>query len=178
MRSQVEQINGEHEPPISLISSMPVILHVSAFQTDHTNSHMILLSPTSNLMCAREPGRDHGRTRLTLEREAGADLVAGLVELLGVEGDADAEGEALIDLGVVREGEEAAVVDLGLDISISLAFPSPRTPYHRVGTSKPTLANDAGSILYLDAISTPTAELVLVSYVAFTPASVVALTLW
>ena len=51
---------------------------------------------------------------LTLEGEAGADLVAGLVELLGVEGDTDADGEALVDLGVVGEREETAVVDLGL----------------------------------------------------------------
>ena len=53
---------------------------------------------------------------LTLEGEAGADLVAGLVKLLGVERDADAESEALVDLGVVGEREETAVVDLGLFI--------------------------------------------------------------
>ena len=43
--------------------------------------------------------------------------MAGLVELLGVEGDANAEGEALVDLGVVGQGEETAVIDLGLCIS-------------------------------------------------------------
>jgi len=69
---------------------------------------------------------------LTLEGEAGADLkdvsycqwyndvvgiwylVAGLVELLCIEGGADAEGEASVDLGVVGEGGDAAIVDLGL----------------------------------------------------------------
>lgn len=41
-------------------------------------------------------------------------LVAGLVKLLGVEGGTDTEGEALVDLGVVGERSNAAVVDLGL----------------------------------------------------------------
>lgn len=40
--------------------------------------------------------------------------MAGLVELLGVEGSADTEGEALVDLRVVGEGRNTAVVDLGL----------------------------------------------------------------
>jgi hypothetical protein len=40
--------------------------------------------------------------------------VTGLVELLCVEGAADAEGEALVDLDVIGEGEDATVVDLGL----------------------------------------------------------------
>lgn len=52
--------------------------------------------------------------RLTLEREAGADLVAGLVQLLGIERAANAEGQTAVDLGVVGEGSNAEVVDLGL----------------------------------------------------------------
>jgi hypothetical protein len=40
--------------------------------------------------------------------------VAGLVELLCVERAADAKGESLVDLDVVGEGEDAAVVNLGL----------------------------------------------------------------
>jgi len=57
----------------------------------------------------------HIRTRnLTLKSKAGTNLVAGLVEFLGIEGTANAEGEALVDLNVVCEGEDAAVVDLGL----------------------------------------------------------------
>jgi hypothetical protein len=105
--------------------------------------------------------------------------VAGLVELLGVEGDADAEGEALVDLGVVGEREEATVVDLGLLSSISIMCLKEDPPvWQDMWLNERTLANDAGSILYLDAISTPTAELVLVSYDALTPASVVALTRW
>ena len=52
--------------------------------------------------------------RLTLEGEAGADLVSGLVQLLGIKGAANAEGQAAVDLGVVGEGCNAEVVDLGL----------------------------------------------------------------
>jgi hypothetical protein len=51
---------------------------------------------------------------LSLEGEAGANFVASLVELLGIEGSTNAEGEALVDLGVVCEGEDATVVYLGL----------------------------------------------------------------
>ena len=51
---------------------------------------------------------------LSLKGEAGAELVAGLVQLLGIKGAANAKGEARVDLGVVREGCNAGVVDLGL----------------------------------------------------------------
>jgi hypothetical protein len=51
---------------------------------------------------------------LTLESEAGAELVAGLVKLLGIKGAANAEGKTAVDLGVVGEGCNAEVVDLGL----------------------------------------------------------------
>ena len=51
---------------------------------------------------------------LTLEGEAGADLVGGLVELVGVERKTNAEGGAGVELGVVGKGSNTAVVDLGL----------------------------------------------------------------
>jgi hypothetical protein len=54
------------------------------------------------------------RRLLCLERDASADLVASLIELLRVEREAETEGEALVDLCVVAEGEDTAVVDLGL----------------------------------------------------------------
>jgi hypothetical protein len=54
------------------------------------------------------------RRYLTLEGEAGAELVARLVKFLRIEGAANAEGQAAVDLGVVGEGGDAAVVDLGL----------------------------------------------------------------
>jgi hypothetical protein len=57
---------------------------------------------------------------LSFEGEGSADLVASLVELLGIEGSANAEGETLVDLGVVCEGEDTAVVDLGLFNSLAL----------------------------------------------------------
>ena len=58
--------------------------------------------------------RTKSNDRLTLEGEAGAELVAGLVQLLGIKGAANAEGQTAVDLGVVGEGCNAKVVDLGL----------------------------------------------------------------
>lgn len=52
--------------------------------------------------------------RLTLKGEAGAELVAGLVQLLGIERATNTEGQTAVDLGVVGEGSNAEVVDLGL----------------------------------------------------------------
>jgi hypothetical protein len=56
----------------------------------------------------------HGIARLTLKGEAGAELVAGLVELLGIERATNTESQTGVDLGVVGEGCNAEVVDLGL----------------------------------------------------------------
>jgi len=44
----------------------------------------------------------------------GTHLVGGLVELLGVEGSTDAEGDALAEEDVVGDSSDTAVVDLGL----------------------------------------------------------------
>jgi hypothetical protein len=51
---------------------------------------------------------------LTLEGEAGADLVGSLVELLGVEGTTETQGNALTEENVVGDSSDTAVVDLGL----------------------------------------------------------------
>jgi hypothetical protein len=40
--------------------------------------------------------------------------VAGLVELLGIERATNAKGQTAVDLGVIGEGSNAEVVDLGL----------------------------------------------------------------
>lgn len=40
--------------------------------------------------------------------------MAGLIELLGIERTANTESQAAVDLGVVGEGSNAEVVDLGL----------------------------------------------------------------
>jgi hypothetical protein len=55
-----------------------------------------------------------GRGHLTLESEAGADLVGSLVEVLGVEGSAQAEGDTRAEEDVVSESGNTAVVNLGL----------------------------------------------------------------
>jgi hypothetical protein len=52
--------------------------------------------------------------RLALKDEAGANLVASLVQLLGIKGAANAKGQAAVDLGVVGEGRNTGVVELGL----------------------------------------------------------------
>ena len=44
--------------------------------------------------------------------------MAGLVELLRVERGTNAKGEALVDLGVVGNGGDTAVVDLGLFLGV------------------------------------------------------------
>jgi hypothetical protein len=51
---------------------------------------------------------------LTLECKGGANLVASLVELGGVEGETEAEGGASVELGAVGKGGDTAVVDLDL----------------------------------------------------------------
>jgi len=51
---------------------------------------------------------------LCFEGERGADLVGGLVELLGIEGGAEAEGDAGTKEDVVGDGCDTAVVDLEL----------------------------------------------------------------
>ena len=55
---------------------------------------------------------------LALEGERGADLVAGLVELGGVEGKTEAEGGAGVELGAVGKGGDTAVVDLDLWVDV------------------------------------------------------------
>lgn len=56
----------------------------------------------------------HKTSSLGLEGEAGADLVGGLVKLLGIEGRTNAELDALTEENVVSNGSDTTVVDLGL----------------------------------------------------------------
>lgn len=60
---------------------------------------------------------------LRLEDEVGADLVRGLVELLGIERGTEAKSEARVDLGVVRDSGDTAVVDLALLYTVRSAPP-------------------------------------------------------
>lgn len=107
---------------------------------------------------------------LTLECKAGTELVAGLVELLGIERAANAEGQTAVDLGVVGKGRDAEVVDLGLHM-VSWVWVC-------IARESRTLAKEAGSSLYLAASSRPTLEPDLESQVALAPASTAGLTFW
>jgi len=53
--------------------------------------------------------------RLSLEGEAGADLVSSLVEVLGIEGGTEAEGDTRAEEDVVSQSGNTTVVDLGLN---------------------------------------------------------------
>lgn len=95
--------------------------------------------------------------RLTLEGKAGADLVSGLVELVGVERKTEAKGGAGVELGVVGEGSDTAVVDLGLRSAPLLISTLDNQVIGKNATgSVRTLAKDRGSSLYLVASSRPT----------------------
>ena len=63
-------------------------------------------------------------TRSTLKGERGADLVARLVKLSGVEGEAKAKGRAGVEFCAVGESGDAAVVDLGLESGCSVSMPT------------------------------------------------------
>ena len=96
--------------------------------------------------------------------------MAGLVQLLGIERATNAEGQTAVDLGVVGEGSNAEVVDLGLELV---------SWYNFWGSILiRTLAKEAGSSLYLAASSRPTLEPDLESQVALAPASTAGLTFW
>jgi hypothetical protein len=88
---------------------------------------------------------------LTLEGERGADLVTGLVELGGVEGKAEAEGGASVELGAVGKGGNTAVVDLDLWVNMLVKWNKLKQQILR----KHTLAKVRGSSLYLEASSRP-----------------------
>lgn len=100
-----------------------------------------------------------------------AHLVGSLVELLGVEGATETQGNTLTEEDVVGEGSNTSVVDLDLDRgSVFIPFQS--------SISKRTLAKETGSMRYLLATSRPTALPVLEFQVALAPASTWLLTLW
>ena len=98
--------------------------------------------------------------------------MGGLVELLGVEGATEAEGDALAEEDVVGEGGDTAVVDLGLYGNVLEGCCSQTT------LGGHTLAKETGSMRYLLATSRPTALPVLEFQVALAPASTWLLTLW
>jgi len=59
-------------------------------------------------------GRKVEIIRLALEGEAGTNLVGSLVQVLGIEGSTQAEGDTWAEQDVVGKSSNAAVVDLDL----------------------------------------------------------------
>ena len=56
----------------------------------------------------------NNKGRLSLEGEAGTDLVGSLVQVLGIKRSTQAEGDAGAEQDVVSQGSNTTVVDLGL----------------------------------------------------------------
>lgn len=61
------------------------------------------------------------RIRLGLEGEAGANLVGSLVQVLGIKGSTEAEGDTRAEEDVVSQAGNTAVVDLGLYERITIS---------------------------------------------------------
>jgi hypothetical protein len=104
--------------------------------------------------------------------------VGSLVELLGIEGAAETQGDTLAEEDVVGESGDTAVVDL--DLLAQGTHQSATCSNHetRVLNQKQTLAKETGSMRYLLATSRPTVLPVLEFQVALAPASTWLLTLW
>ena len=112
------------------------------------------------------------RNSLSLKGEAHADLMGGLVKLLGVERATETQGDTGAEEDVVGDSGNTTVVDLGLFSS------GQQEPAEGEVASKQTLAKETGSRRYLLATSRPTALPVLEFQVALAPASTCELTLW
>jgi hypothetical protein len=98
------------------------------------------------------------KNRLSLESKASTNLVASLIQLLGVKGSTNTKGEARVDLCVVCNGDDTSIVNFELDQNVSF--------FHVVDLNvglQQTLAKAVGSILYLVATSIPTVDWLLVS---------------
>jgi len=100
--------------------------------------------------------------------------VGGLVELLGIEGGAESEGDTGAEENVVGKGSDTTVVDLDLLIHVLEII----LQWQNDGSGELTLAKETGSSLYLLATSSPTAFPLFESHEALAPASTCELTLW
>ena len=167
------------------------LTHAPSLPSCHTTSNSTQtpllathsIAATSPLQCFSTPPPAVLQVRVdvarsALERERGADLVAGLVELLGVEREAEADGGAGVELGAVRESRDAAVVDLDLHITHTRRQSRVLQPRGQDSWGGLTLAKLSGSSLYLLASSKPLAFCAWTSYPAFAPTSTLELTFW
>ena len=114
---------------------------------------------------------------LSLEGEAGANLVGGLVQVLGIERGTQAEGDTRAKENVVGQSGDTTVVDLGLwerkEEEITSSAISSRIFTFKSSTRemKHTLAKEEGSRRYLLATSRPTVLPEVESQEALAPAS-------
>lgn len=88
--------------------------HSSEIVQGNARRQSIRYVPISRLWVNRLSSATVDSTNLTLEGEAGANLVGGLVKVLGIEGSSEAEGDTWAKKDVVGEGGNTAVVDLSL----------------------------------------------------------------
>lgn len=106
--------------------------------------------------------------RLSLEGEAGANLVGSLVKVLGIEGSTEAESDTRAEEDVVGQSGDTTVVDLGLNCEEMTRLVVIKV---QETATKLTLAKEEGSRRYLLATSRPTALPEVESQEALAPAS-------
>ena len=84
--------------------------------------HAQEISLVNVLSCSLSYSVPRGNSLYTLcfENEGGTDFVGGLVELLGIKGAADAEGDTGAEENVVGNGSNTTVVDLDLNSGFSI----------------------------------------------------------
>jgi len=111
---------------------------------------------------------------LSHEGQAAANLLGGLVKLLGIERGSNAESYTGTEKDVVGDGGNTTVIDLSLSLVLTNMY-----CYELWSNIIITLANERVSSLYLVATSRPTELLVdLESQVALAPTSTCELALW
>ena len=100
-------------PQLHRLTSTPSRITASSWKWKHL-TQIVVCKKKSSFLIYRTVQLIFFIIHLTLEGKGGADLVASLVELGGVEGETEAEGGAGVELGAVGKGGDTAVVDLDL----------------------------------------------------------------
>ena len=80
-----------------------------------SNRNITKVSKSGHVSLLKNPSGYMRFERLSLEGEAGADLVGSLVKVLGIEGSTEAESDTRAEEDVVGQSGDTTVVDLGLN---------------------------------------------------------------